>query len=501
MGFKMRSGIGRLGVVLGLVAVAGFAALLAGPTVVDVVLAGAEPTEPVTAGPLADVAADAVSGDSGATDGVLAASTGYGSGGVSGADTDADIDLLGATDQLDAVTAATAPAVAAEPTSSTSLVARVELSRDGDTAVRVVIAGYEDVILAWGTPAEALMSMTVDRFPQRLLRERHGVAEAVSDPVIADAVAQVRAFFASDGDGAGDLRVDEAFVDGRTVRVVFDTASIDVVFLGGWESGRFVYDSTARALGDLVDGGYIESIITSRFGATEAQVRPALAAARALVAGGPALTARRDPADGTDAEADGTDPADPSAPTAPTAPTTPPVTRDVELPASEGQLARVEVSREEGSAVRLVFVGYEDVILVWQTPAEALRSMTVDRYPQRILEQRHGVPRAVSDPLVQAAADEVRTFFQPDGEGAGSLEEVSADAGGREVRVIREAGSIQVVFGGGWEGGAFVYDSVDWALSDLVDGGYVESKIIEFFGATPDEVRPALAVARGLVTG
>ena len=125
--------------------------------------------------------------------------------------------------------------------------------------------------------------------------------------------------------------------------------------------------------------------------------------------------------------------------------------------------------------------------------------MTVHRYPQRILRERHGIPESVSDPLVQAAADEVRTYFSPDGEGAGSLEEVSADVGGREVRVIREAGSIQVAFGGGWEAGAFVYDSVDWALSDLVDGGYVESRIIEFFGATPDEVRPALAVARGLV--
>lgn len=174
-------------------------------------------------------------------------------------------------------------------------------------------------------------------------------------------------------------------------------------------------------------------------------------------------------------------------------------TRTVDLPPSEGQLARVDVFQDGNYSVRLVFVGYEDVALWWLTPAEALMSMTVDRYPQQVLLQRHGVPVSASDPLVIGAADEVRSFFQPGGAGGGSLRESSTVVDGREIRVIRDNGHVDVVFGGGWESGRFVYDSVDWALSDLVDGGYVESIITSRFGATVDEVRPALAAARDLV--
>lgn len=174
-------------------------------------------------------------------------------------------------------------------------------------------------------------------------------------------------------------------------------------------------------------------------------------------------------------------------------------TRTVDLPPSEGQLARVDVFQDGNYSVRLVFVGYEDVALWWLTPAEALMSMTVDRYPQQVLLQRHGVPVSASDPLVIGAADEVRSFFQPGGAGGGSLRESSTVVDGRAIRVIRDNGHVDVVFGGGWESGRFVYDSVDWALSDLVDGGYVESIITSRFGATVDEVRPALAAARDLV--
>jgi hypothetical protein len=175
-------------------------------------------------------------------------------------------------------------------------------------------------------------------------------------------------------------------------------------------------------------------------------------------------------------------------------------TRTVDLPSSEGQLARVDVFQDGNYSVRLVFVGYEDVALWWLTPAEALMSMTVDRYPQQVLLQRHGVPVSASDPLVIGAADEVRSFFQPGGAGGGSLRESSTVVDGREIRVIRDNGHVDVVFGGGWESGRFVYDSVDWALSDLVDGGYVESIITSRFGASVDEVRPALAAARELVS-
>jgi len=173
--------------------------------------------------------------------------------------------------------------------------------------------------------------------------------------------------------------------------------------------------------------------------------------------------------------------------------------REVELPASGGQLARVEVFQDANYAVRLVFVGYEDVALWWLTPSEALMSMTVHRYPQRILEERHDVPTSVSGPLVDAAAEQVRTFFDPDGAGAGSLRIREASVDGRTIRVVFDGDDIDVIFLGGWEEGAFGYDSSAWALSDLVDGGYIESIITSRFGATSEEVRPALAAARGLI--
>jgi len=177
----------------------------------------------------------------------------------------------------------------------------------------------------------------------------------------------------------------------------------------------------------------------------------------------------------------------------------PPASRTVELPPSGSQLATVRVSQGGDGAVQLVFVGYEDVALTWIAPAEALISMTVHRYPQRILFERHGVPVEVSDPLVQAAADEVRTFFDPSAGGSLRIREAVVD--GRTIRVLFSAGTIDVIFLGGWEDAAFYgYDSVGWALGDLVDGGYVERIITSRFGASVEQVRPALAAARELVS-
>jgi hypothetical protein len=130
------------------------------------------------------------------------------------------------------------------------------------------------------------MSMSVDRYPQQILQQRHGVPVSTSDPLVQAAVAEVMAFFQPGGAGGGSLRIEESTAAGRSVRVIFDNRHIDVVFGGGWESGRFVYDSKAWALSDLVDGGYVESILTSRFGASADEVRPLLAEARSIVSAG-----------------------------------------------------------------------------------------------------------------------------------------------------------------------------------------------------------------------
>jgi hypothetical protein len=109
------------------------------------------------------------------------------------------------------------------------------------------------------------------------------------------------------------------------------------------------------------------------------------------------------------------------------------------------------------------------------------------------------VPVSVSDPLVQGAVEQVMTFFAPDGEGSGSLSVQESSSLGRSVKVIFDGSSIDVVFGGGWESGRFIYDSKEWALSDLVDEGYVEGILSSRFGADPSEIRPLLAEARSII--
>ena len=173
--------------------------------------------------------------------------------------------------------------------------------------------------------------------------------------------------------------------------------------------------------------------------------------------------------------------------------------KSTEIQDNDSTLARVDVFQEANYSVRLVFVGYEDVALWWQSAGEAIASMTVAKYPQTILNERHGVPVDVSDPLVQSAVAEVMTFFAPDGEAEGSLEIEESSSLDRSVRVIFDGSSIDVVFGGGWESGKFIYDSKEWALSDLVDGGYVEGILSSRFGADPSEIRPLLAEARNLI--